>query len=232
MGKTMIKYLGNRFLPGVIVLFAFLILAAFMFSRPDDAGRNEGPPQNSLYVASGALSEKPVLQQPEGNSGSGGQGAQAKNAPATITGDSVAPVADSIDIYKDAACGVSFSYPKYWKKSGTVLPLPQKPISQAVFDEPVTDSNLKPKNSVFSFVCFDGKKYSFDQFYSADLSDQSKSGTINSGGIIWQRIGNFVYTTTPGGKLIIFQMFFTKYDFKPEAGYEEVYMTIVRSVRF
>lgn len=132
--------------------------------------------------------------------------------------------------YSDEICKISFKYPKDWTKSNLILPLPQKPLSQATFNEPAKGS-LPPKNSILSFICYDAKKYSFDQFMSQSPLSQGQTEVLNVGSTRWQRAGNFIYTTK-GDKLLIFEMFFTKYDLKPESGYEKAFLDIVKSIRF
>jgi len=121
--------------------------------------------------------------------------------------------------YQDKVCGVSFKIPKDWQKSSTKLPLPQSPLTQAVFDE-------NNKKSIFSYICYD-EKYSFNQFN--DSTDLKPEG-IRVNNIDFTRVGNFVYFNK-GNKLIIFQMFFTKNDIKPETGYEEKLMAILGSIK-
>lgn len=129
--------------------------------------------------------------------------------------------------FKDKKCKVSFSYPSYWKKSDIKLPLPQKPLSQVTFDEPATEDG-KPKNSIFSFICYDSQEYSFKEFMGQNPF--SKEETMSVGSLKWKRNGNFVYTIK-NNRLIIFQMFFTKNDIKPISGYEELYLKIIKSVQ-
>ncbi len=125
--------------------------------------------------------------------------------------------------YSDDICKVKFNYPKNWTKSDTILPLPQEPLSQATFDEP-------GKNSIFSYICYDANWYSFNQFLEQNpFGGQAES--INAGEAKWQRVGNFIYTTQ-NNKLIIFEMFFTKYDLKPEPGYEETFLNILKTAQF
>ncbi len=126
--------------------------------------------------------------------------------------------------YSDNVCKVKFGYPKSWIKSGLVLPLPQEPLSQATFDEP-------GKNSIFSYICYDARYYSFGQFMQSNPFGSGGIEEVNVEGIKWQRVGNFIYTTQ-NNKLIIFEMFFTKYDLKPEQGYEETFLNIIKSVQF
>jgi len=122
-------------------------------------------------------------------------------------------------IYQDKVCNLTFKIPNNWQKSSTKLPLPQIPLTQAVFDE-------NNKKSIFSYICYD-EKYSFNQFNdSADLKPEG----VRVNNIDFTRVGNFVYFNK-GNKLIIFQMFFTKNDIKPETGYEEKLMTILGSVK-
>lgn len=131
--------------------------------------------------------------------------------------------------YKDPICGISFDYPSLWKQSTAKLPLPQPPLSQVVFDEPVTNGS-PARNSLFSFICYDGTKYSFDQFITDSGSDLKKE-SLTVGELSWTRAGNYIYTTQ-NNKLYILQMFFTKYDMRPEIQYENSFMDILKSVRF
>lgn len=125
--------------------------------------------------------------------------------------------------YTEPVCGISFNHPALWKQSAAKLPLPQPPLSQVIFDEP-------GKNSLFSFVCYDGSKYTFDQFITDSGSDFKKE-SLTVGGLSWTRAGNYIYTTQ-NNKLYILQMFFTKYDMEPEIQYENTFMDILKSVRF
>jgi len=131
--------------------------------------------------------------------------------------------------YKDNVCDVSFNYPKNWVKSDVGLSLSPDPLSYAVFNEPAK-GNSSPKNSIFSFVCYDAKKYSFDQFVAQNTFSQEQAETISVGSKKWQRLGNFIYIMSDD-KLYIFQMFFTKYDLRPESGYEEIFLDIIKSVK-
>lgn len=131
--------------------------------------------------------------------------------------------------YTDKTCGISFDYPKKWAMSDTRLPLSQKPLSEAVFNES-GGINSKPKNSILSFICYDAKKYSFDQFIVKNSLKQDQAKAIIADSIKWQRVGNFAYTVK-NDKLVIFQMFFTKYDLKPEVGYEEMFLDVLKSVQ-
>lgn len=126
--------------------------------------------------------------------------------------------------YTDKTCGISFDYPKNWLISNTKLPLSQKPLAEAVFNE------AGGKNSIMFFICFDAKKYSFDQFMANNLFSQNQTEMITNGNIKWQRVGNFAYTVK-NDKLIIFQMFFTKYDLKPKDNYEQIFLDILKSVQ-
>jgi len=122
------------------------------------------------------------------------------------------------NIYQDKICNLSFKIPNNWQKSLTKLPLPQEPLVQTVFDE-------GGKKSVFSYICYDDK-YSFDQFNNnSDLKPEQ----IKVNNIDFTRVGNFVYFNR-GDKLIIFQMFFTKNDIEPVAGYEEKLLAILQSI--
>jgi hypothetical protein len=121
--------------------------------------------------------------------------------------------------FQDKICGISFKIPKEWIKSSTKLPLPQVPLAQAVFDE-------NNKKSIFSYICYD-EKYSFGQF---NENTELKPEVVSLGDTDFTRVGNFVYFNK-NNKLIIFQMFFTKNDVKPEKGYEEKLMVILGSVK-
>jgi hypothetical protein len=130
--------------------------------------------------------------------------------------------------YQDEVCGISFSYPRHWTPSEDHLPLPQEPLSQAMFDEPSADD--RPLTSaIFSFICYDATRYSFDQFLGQSPFEREEMMTI--GVIEWQRRGNFLYTVREG-KLLILHMAFAKHDLKPRPGYEETFLGIVESVRF
>jgi len=130
--------------------------------------------------------------------------------------------------YKDKTCNVSFDYPKSWVISNTKLPLSQEPLSEAVFDEP-SGGNPKSKSSILSFICYDAKKYSFDQLMTQNPLNQGQAELITAN-IKWQRVGTFAYAVK-NERLLIFQMFFTKYDLKPKTGYEEIFLDILKSVR-
>jgi hypothetical protein len=129
--------------------------------------------------------------------------------------------------YIDKTCGVSFAFPKNWTMSNTSLPLSQKPLSEAIFNEP-GGKNSKPKNSILSFICYDAKKYSFDQLMAQNPINQGQAEVITAN-IKWQRVGTFAYAVK-NDRLLIFQMFFTKYDLKPKVGYEEIFLDIIKSV--
>jgi len=126
--------------------------------------------------------------------------------------------------YSDSICKIKFGYPKSWTKSNLVLPLPQEPLSQATFDE-------LGKNSIFSYICYDAQNYSFSQFLTYNSFSSGGIENIDTGGVKWQRVGNFIFTTQ-NDKLIIFEMFFTKYDLKPGQGYEETFLNILKTVQF
>jgi uncharacterized protein YneF (UPF0154 family) len=126
--------------------------------------------------------------------------------------------------YTDKACSTSFDYPKNWIISNTKLPLSQKPLTEAVFNE------NGGKNSIMFFICFDAKKYSFDQFMANNPFNQNQTEMMTIGNLKWQRVGNFAHTVK-NDKLIIIQMFFTKYDLKPKDDYEQIFLDILKSVR-
>lgn len=123
------------------------------------------------------------------------------------------------DVFQDKICNLSFKVPGNWQKSLTKLPLPQPPLTQAVFDE-------NNKKSIFSYICYD-EKYSFNQFN--DSTDLKPEG-IRVNNVDFTRVGNFVYFNK-NNKLVIFQMFFTKNDIKPETGYEEKLMAVLGSIK-
>lgn len=130
--------------------------------------------------------------------------------------------------YQDEACGISFAYPRHWTPSEDPLPLPQEPLSQAVFDEPPADD--RPLTSaIFSFICYDATRYSFDQFLGQSPFERDEMMTI--GNVEWKRRCNFLYTVQDG-KLLILHMSFAKHDLKPRSGYEETFLGITESVRF
>lgn len=128
--------------------------------------------------------------------------------------------------YRDTICNFSFSYPSNWKRSASSLPLPQKPLSQIVFDEPASGSN-KVNNSIFSYICYDSSKYSLDQFVEGDDLSQKKEN-VTFGQTNWTRVGTYM-STVINGRLIILQMFFTKYDMNPQNQYENVFLNIAKS---
>lgn len=132
--------------------------------------------------------------------------------------------------YVDEICQIRFKYPENWEKTDTVLPLPQKSLSQVVFNEPAKPGSAA-KNSILSFICYDAKKYSFDQFIGQTSLFQGQEEVITIGSIKWQRLGNFVYTAKDD-KLYIFQMFFTKYDIHPDPHYEQIFLQILKTAQF
>ncbi len=125
-----------------------------------------------------------------------------------------------VKIFQDKVCNISFSIPAGWSQSATKLPLPQAPLAQIVFDE-------NSKKSIFSYICY-SDKYTFSQFIgdSTNLSAEP----LKIGGIDFNRVGNFVYFNK-GNKLIVLQMFFTKNDINPIAGYEEKLQVIMASIK-
>jgi hypothetical protein len=130
--------------------------------------------------------------------------------------------------YQDEACGISFEYPRHWTQAKDHLPLPQEPLSQAVFDEPSADDGPLT-SSIFSFICYDATRYSFDQFLGQSPFEREEMMTID--GVEWKRRGNFIYTVQDG-KLLILHMAFARHDLKPRPGYEATFLGIVESVRF
>lgn len=130
--------------------------------------------------------------------------------------------------YVSGECGVEFEYPKNWVKSDIKLSLPQEPLSQVVFDETV--GGAMSKKSLFSLFCYDASKYSFDQFFGGDAIGKEMMGVATTESLRWERVGNFAYAIK-GDKLLIAQMFFTKFDLKPQNGYEQTFMSILNSMR-
>lgn len=128
--------------------------------------------------------------------------------------------------YQDPKCKVNFSYPDNWELSSLKLPLPQKPLSAVTFDE-LTQTGSPKKNSIFSYICYDAKKYSFNDLVPLDIQEEA----MTIGNTKWKRKSNFVYTIH-NDKLLIFQMFFTKNDIKPLSGYEELFIKIIQSVKY
>lgn len=130
--------------------------------------------------------------------------------------------------YQDAICNVTFNIPSNWHRAEQKLPLAQPALSSVTFNQ-VASQTSKAKNSIMSFICYSATEYTFDQLFSFNSSQgQIVSQTI--GGQKWSRVGSFAYTTK-NGKLLIFQMFFTKYDLKPEMSYEEEFLKILGSVK-
>lgn len=130
--------------------------------------------------------------------------------------------------YQDTTCHVSFDVPKNWAKSDLQLPLIPPPVSQVTFDEPGSGTTA-PKKSIFSFICYDGTKYSQERFLSDLGATQNSGETLTVGTDSWNRQGNYFYTTK-NGKLLVLQMFFTKYDFQPSSAYETIFQQILNSV--
>jgi len=114
-------------------------------------------------------------------------------------------------------------------KSDVGLSLSPDPLSYAVFNEPAK-GNSSPKNSIFSFVCYDAKNILLINLWLKNTFSQEQAETISVGSKKWQRLGNFIYIMSDD-KLYIFQMFFTKYDLRPESGYEEIFLDIIKSVK-
>ena len=130
--------------------------------------------------------------------------------------------------YQDSTCRVSFDVPKNWVKSDLRLPLIPPPVSQVTFDEP--GSGAAPlKKSIFSFICYDSTQYSQERFLSDLGATQNSGETVTVGADSWNRQGNYFYTTK-NGKLLVLQMFFTKYDFQPNSAYENIFQQILNSI--
>ena len=132
--------------------------------------------------------------------------------------------------YQDSTCNITFSYPTNWAKSDIELPLIPPPISQNTFDEPVAGGRTI-KKSIFSYMCFDASKMTAEQILGELVSSVGSSEIYNLNNLSWERRGNYVYTTSKN-KLIVLEMFFTKYDATPLAGYEEIFQNIIKSVKF
>ncbi|OQA83234.1 MAG: hypothetical protein BWY29_00448 [Microgenomates group bacterium ADurb.Bin238] len=130
--------------------------------------------------------------------------------------------------YVSSECGVEFEYPKNWVRSDIKLSLSQEPLAQVVFDEMV--GGVVEKRSLFSLFCYDASKYSFEQFFGGDVIGKEMRGAVTTESLKWERVGNFAYTIK-GDRLLIVQMFFTKFDLKPQNGYEQTFMSILNSMR-
>ncbi len=130
--------------------------------------------------------------------------------------------------YVSSECGVEFEYPKNWVRSDIRLSLPQEPLGQVVFDEMMGE--VVEKRSLFSLFCYDASKYSFEQFFGGGVIGKEMMGTVTTESLKWERVGNFAYTIK-GDKLLIVQMFFTRFDLKPQNGYEQTFMSILNSMR-
>jgi len=130
--------------------------------------------------------------------------------------------------YVSSECGVEFEYPKNWVRSDIRLSLPQEPLGQMVFDEMAGE--VVDKRSLFSLFCYDASLYSFEQFFGGGVIGKEMMGTVTTESLKWERVGNFAYTIK-GDKLLIVQMFFTRFDLKPQNGYEQTFMSILNSMR-
>jgi len=130
--------------------------------------------------------------------------------------------------YVSSECGVEFEYPRNWVRSDIRLSLPQEPLAWVVFDEMVGE--IVEKRSLFSLFCYDASKYSFEQFFGGDAIGREMGGGVTTESLKWERVGNFAYTIKED-KLLIAQMFFTKFDLKPQNGYEQTFMNILSSMR-
>jgi hypothetical protein len=130
--------------------------------------------------------------------------------------------------FQDKTCQVSFEYPPAWVKSEVVPSFSREPLVVAVFNEPAK-IGASAKNSIFTYLCYSADEYTFEQLIPLTPFEQNKIESLTIAGQKWQRVGNFVYTVK-NSKLIIFQMFFTKFDLKPEPGYEEILLKIMESV--
>src|SRR5690606_5791653 len=82
--------------------------------------------------------------------------------------------------------------------------------------------------AVLSYICLDAKQYSFEQLLAGNSNLKPQAEGV--GGKQWQRLGSFAASTF-GDKLLVFYMPFTKYDLKPQAGYEDVFRAILQSVK-
>lgn len=130
--------------------------------------------------------------------------------------------------YVSSECGVEFEYPKNWVRSDIRLSLPQEPLVRVVFDEMM--GGVVEKRSLFSLFCYDASLYSFEQFFGGEVIGKEMMGTVTTESLKWERVGNFAYTIK-GDKLLIVQMFFTRFDLKPQNGYEQTFMSILNSMR-
>ena len=129
--------------------------------------------------------------------------------------------------YQDKICNLTFPYPNHWVISEIELPLAKEALSQAVFNQPA-GNNQPTKNSILSYFCYSAQEYTAQQLLGEIFSGTTEQITFNN--YEWHRNGNFIYTTI-NDKLIIFQMFFTKYDIKPKPGYEETFLEIIENVK-
>jgi len=128
--------------------------------------------------------------------------------------------------YKSEKCGITFDYPNKWEISENKLPLNREPLEMVLFDVPQENSEGTIK-SILTFMCFDSKETSFGDLYSETSKTPKKEKLGNFG---WSRVDSFAFTEK-NGKLIVFQMNNTKYDVMRNASYENVFATILESVR-
>ena len=129
--------------------------------------------------------------------------------------------------YIDPICQVSFAYPANWQSSQRNIPLPGEPLHTITFDVPAKAPQVG-QSAILSYICLDAKQYSFEQLLAGNSN--LKPQVEGVGGKQWQRLGSFAASTFDD-KLLVFYMPFTKYDLKPRAGYEDVFLTILRSVK-
>ena len=123
--------------------------------------------------------------------------------------------------FEDSVCKASFLYPESWEQSLLNTPLFTEPASQVTFDAP-------QNSSVFTYVCLKGVKPTFDQLMGTDTTQNAKKQRIS--GNTWVRWGPFAYLEK-GDRLFIVQMFATKYDINPNPEYENLFQSILHSMK-
>jgi len=128
--------------------------------------------------------------------------------------------------YSDPVCQVNFIYPGNWQASQTAVPLPGKPLHAVTFGGQAKVPYAS-QPAVLSYICLDAKQYSFEQLVG---NSNLKSQVEAIGNHQWQRFGSFAATIIED-KLIVLYMPYTRYDLKPRAGYEDVFLTILQSVK-
>ncbi|MBP8961210.1 hypothetical protein KBG31_03240 [Patescibacteria group bacterium] len=128
--------------------------------------------------------------------------------------------------YSDEICEVSFMYPENWEESKFEMPLSIEPASYLTLNTPQNPA-------LFSYICIEGEKPSFEQLIGVESSGQElKKQRI--GGNTWVRWGPFAYLEK-GDKLFILRMYGTKYDISTEQNgtqdseYENIFLAILDS---